>query len=70
MEASVSLQMESRHFLKVNDTVQHVGGIEGWVVDAFSLYATVQWNDGRREEVDQFDPRVEVIERAEAPSGA
>lgn len=60
--------MESRHFLRVNDTVKHVGGRVGWVVDAFALYATVQWGDGRREEVEQFDPRIEVIERAADPS--
>ena len=29
-----------------------------------ALFAVVEWTDGRREEVDQFDPRVEVVERA------
>ena len=60
--------MESRHFLKVNDTVRHLGGTVGRVVEAFALYATVQWGDGGREEVDQFDPRVEVIERGADPT--
>ena len=66
-EELLSLQTESRHFMKVNDTVQQVGGETGWVVDATALYALVEWRDGRREEVDQFDPRVEVIDRAAKP---
>ena len=59
--------MESRHFLRVNDTVQEVGGDTGRVVESTALYAMVEWRGGRREEVDQFDPRVEVIERASDP---
>jgi hypothetical protein len=68
MEALVSLQTESRHFLKVNDTVLEVGGETGRVVDASALYALVQWRDGRRQEVEQFDPRIAVVERAPEPS--
>jgi hypothetical protein len=68
MEASVSLQMESRHYLKVNDTVQDLAGRVGRVVESFALYARVEWNGGRQEEVDQFDPRIEVIDRASEPS--
>jgi hypothetical protein len=60
----VSTQTESRHFLKPGDTVQHVGGGAGHVVEAFALYAVVRWDDGRQEEVDQLDPRVAVTERA------
>jgi hypothetical protein len=48
----------------MRDTVQHFDGTPGMVVDAQTLYATVVWDDGRREEIDQFDPRVEVIQRA------
>lgn len=60
--------MESRHYLKVRDTVQDLGGNVGSVVENTTLFAVVDWGDGRREEVDQFDPRVTVIERAVEPS--
>jgi hypothetical protein len=60
----VTGQLESRHFFRMRDTVQHFDGTPGMVVDAQTLYATVVWDDGRREEIDQFDPRVEVIQRA------
>jgi hypothetical protein len=59
--------MESRHFLRVSDTVQDRTGNVGRVVEGSTLYATVEWNDGRSEELDQFDPRVTVIERAAEP---
>jgi hypothetical protein len=62
----VSAQLESRHFYRARDTVRDRNGYLGTVVEGFALYATVVWSDGRREEVDQFDPRVEVIERAES----
>lgn len=57
--------MESRHFLKQGDAVQHLDGRPGRVVESFALYAVVRWEDGRQEEVDQLDPRVFVTERAE-----
>lgn len=60
----MSAQTESRHFLKPGDTVQHVLGGAGTVLEAFALYAVVRWDDGRQEEVDQLDPRVAVTERA------
>jgi len=60
----VSTQLESRHFLKTGDAVQHVGGRTGTVLEAYALYAVVRWDDGRQEEVDQLDPRVFVTERA------
>jgi hypothetical protein len=60
--------MESRHFMKVGDIVQNSGGTFGRVVEGWALYAVVDWTDGRREEIDQFDPRVEVVERAVEPS--
>jgi hypothetical protein len=60
----VSTQLESRHFLKPGDAVQHVDGRTGTVAEAFALYAVVQWEEGRPEEVDQLDPRVFVTQRA------
>jgi hypothetical protein len=57
--------MESRHFLKSGDTVEHIDGRQGTVAESFALYAVVRWEDGREEEVDQLDPRVSVITRAE-----
>ena len=60
----MSTQLESRHFLKAGDAVQHVGGRVGTVVEAFALYAVVRWEEGGDEEVDQLDPRVFVTERA------
>jgi hypothetical protein len=61
----VSIQLESRHFFRVRDRVQHRDGQLGTVVEGHALYATVAWSDGRQEEVDQFDPTVCVVERAE-----
>jgi hypothetical protein len=46
--------------------VQDRDGRTGTVAEVQSLYATVVWEDGAREEVDQFDPRVLVIQRADA----
>jgi hypothetical protein len=46
--------------------VQDRDGRVGTVVEVRSLYATIAWEDGAREEVDQFDPRVLVIQRADA----
>ncbi|HSU17211.1 hypothetical protein [Longimicrobium sp.] len=60
----MSTQLESRHFLKSGDAVQHVRGHAGVVVESFALYAVVRWEDGRQEEVDQLDPAVFVTERA------
>ena len=62
----MSRQLESRHFYRVRDVVRHLDGELGTVVEAFALYATVAWEDGRVEEVDQFDPFVSVVERAES----
>lgn len=61
----MSGQLESRHFFRERDTVQDLAGRMGTVVNGFALYATVEWTDGRAEEIDQFDPSVVVIERAE-----
>lgn len=56
--------MESRHFFKVGDTVEEFGGNLGRVTDGSALFALVEWRDGRSEEIDQFDSRIIVIERA------
>lgn len=61
----MSGQLESRHFFRDRDTVQHIDGFMGTVESGHALYATITWIDGRREEVEQFDPSVVVIERAE-----
>jgi len=60
----MSGQLESRHFFRIRDTVQHMDGRFGRVSDAQALYATIIWDDGGQQELDQFDPRVEVYERA------
>jgi hypothetical protein len=60
----VSIQSESRHFLKAGDLVEHVAGRAGTVLEAFALYAVVRWDDGGQEEIDQLDPTVSVTERA------
>lgn len=61
----MSLQLESRHFFREGDTVRHYRGATGRVVEAMALYAVVRWEDGPEEEVEQLDPAVTVIERAE-----
>lgn len=60
----MSTQLESRHFLKQGDAVQHIGGRHGVVLESYALYAVIRWEDGRQEEVDQLDPAVSVTERA------
>lgn len=56
--------MESRHFLRVDDTVEDSTGDIGRVIEASALYAVVEWSDGRRQEVDQFEPEIWVVLRA------
>jgi len=56
--------MESRHYLRAGDVVQHLAGKTGTVVESFALYALVRWEDGAQQEVDQLDPAVSVTERA------
>jgi len=62
----VSVQLESRHFYQAGDIVRHRDGTSGTILEAHALFALVRWEDERREEVDQFDPRVLVILRSEA----
>lgn len=61
----MSGQLESRHFFREQDTVEHLDGRSGIVTEGHSLFATILWADGSREEVDQFDPAVVVVERHE-----
>ena len=43
--------------------MRHRDGLCGTIVDGRALFALVEWDDGRKEEIDQFDPRVVVVER-------
>jgi hypothetical protein len=61
----MSGQLESQHFLRRGDRVRNLDGRGGYVEESWSLYAAVVWDDGAREEVDQFDPRVTVVQRGE-----
>ncbi len=56
----MSGQLESMHFFRVGDHVRSVDGRSGTVVESLTLFATIEWLDGRREEVDQFDERIVV----------
>lgn len=60
----MSIQSESRHFLKAGDLVEHVAGRAGAVLESYALFAVVRWDDGAQEEIDQLDPTVSVTERA------
>lgn len=60
----MSAQLESSHFYRSGDLVQHVAGSAGSVLESYALYAVVRWDDGREEEVDQLDPAITVTERA------
>jgi hypothetical protein len=65
----VSKQLESRHFYRSRDRVRDRDGREGEVTDGRALYARIRWDDGREEEVDQFDPAIVVVDRAAEPAG-
>ena len=62
----MSTELESRHFFQTKDIVQSRDGRLGTVTQAEALYAMVMWEDGGSEELDQFDPRVMVVQRSEA----
>ena len=64
-EERVSVKLESRHYFRDRDSVQDQNGRSGTVASAFALFAIIDWSDGHREEVEQFDPLVIVLERAE-----
>jgi hypothetical protein len=59
----VSGQLESNHYYRPGDRVRQLNGELGIVIEGWTLYAVVVWDDGRSEEGDQFDPRLSVIER-------
>lgn len=44
--------------------MQRRDGTQGGVVDGSALFAVIEWDDGNQAEVEQFDPAIEVIERA------
>jgi hypothetical protein len=58
------MQLESAHFMRTGDLVRHAGGRTGSVVEAMTLWATIRWDDGSQEEVEQLDPMIAVVERA------
>lgn len=60
----MSIQLESRHFFRRGDVVRHLSGRTGEVTDSMALYATIRWDDGLHEEVEQLDRAVVVMERA------
>ncbi len=59
-----TMQLESAHYMRTGDLVRHDGGRTGSVVEAMTLWATVRWDDGSQEEVEQLDPKIVVVERA------
>jgi hypothetical protein len=61
----LSGQLESPHFFRTGDTVRSVDGRVGTVDDASTLFATIRWELDGRQEVDQFDPSIVVLQRAE-----
>ena len=61
----MTAQLDSRHFFRARDTVQHLDGYVGTVVEQLALFAIVLWTDGTRQEIEQFDSRIAVVERAE-----
>ena len=60
----MSGQLESHHFFRPGDTVRETDGRIGVVGDAGSLFAIISWGDGEEAEIEQFDPRVIVLERS------
>jgi hypothetical protein len=61
----LSGQLESPHFFRTGDTVRSVDGRVGTVDDASTLYAIIRWEIEGRQEVDQFDSSIVVLQRAE-----
>ncbi len=60
----MSGQLESNHYFRSGDIVRREDGRLGTVVEGWSLYATILWDSGEREEVEQFDPMISIVERA------
>lgn len=64
----MTAQIESNHFYRSGDTIRRHDGRVGVVTEGHSLFAIVTWNDGAREEVDQFDPSIIVELRSGSDS--
>jgi hypothetical protein len=60
----LSGQLESPHFFRRGDSVRNIDGREGTISEAWALFAEIMWDNGIREEVEQFDSRVVVMQRA------
>jgi hypothetical protein len=59
----VTGQLDSPHFFRLGDTVRRSDGLSGTIVEAWSLYAVIRWEDGPQEEREQFDPEIIVVTR-------
>lgn len=59
----MSTQLQSIHFYRAGERVRHWGGREGSVVESLTLWATIRWDDGATEEVEQLDPAIAVTDR-------
>lgn len=62
----VTGQLDSPHFFRAGDVVQRTDGLGGRIAASRALYAEVIWDDGRHQEVDQFDPDLFVVSRAQS----
>lgn len=49
--------MSSIHSFREAAVITDMNGLRGVVASATALYALIHWEDGREEEIDQFDPR-------------
>lgn len=56
-------QLDSPHFFRTGDVIRAIDGRVGVVLENSALYAVVEWEGKKREEVEQFDPDCVVIER-------
>lgn len=63
-------QADSIHFLRPKDRVRDTMGREGVVTETLTHSATVQWDDGEVESVDQLHPAISVIVRYKRESAA
>jgi hypothetical protein len=64
----VSGQLESHHFFRTGDTVRALDGRMGSITEGRALYAVIEWDDTSVQEIDQFDPSILVVQRAEGDS--
>jgi hypothetical protein len=56
-------QLESRHFFRAGDLVRSIDGRPGVVAEAWTHSVVIEWSDGARTDVEQFDETVVVEER-------